>query len=225
MTIESGQVSAASEQATGNSGTTQQVNSSQTVTQEDLRRFQSIKDKEVAEARRIAEAAQKRAEEAELKMENLIQDPAVKAQLQSERLHAQLDHYKAREEMDKQRRWFADSYGVPINVLEEAKDPGEVTLLALNWQKEQVAAAAVAAAKAKKEDEVEQTEASGGHTVSLAPGTEPTRQRLNSDQIDSQILSLRATARTRGPEAQRARIAILDLERQRQQGMSSKPRV
>lgn len=209
----------------GNTSTDKQVQQSKVVTEEDFRKFQSTKDREVAEARRIAEEAQRRAEEAELKMEALIQDPAVKAQLQTERIKAQLDQYKAREEMESQKRVFQDKWGVPVEVLADAATPSDITLLALNWLKAEREAAAQAAVKAAKEREVEELEDSGAHQVSLSPGTTPDRQRLNTDDIEKRIKELRAVSQGRGSAAEQARIEIYKLERERQQSRPLRARV
>jgi len=105
------------------------------------------------------------------------------------------------------------------------KDSGEVTLLALNWQKEQRDSAIAGANKAVKEREVEEVEESGGHAVSMAAGTPPDRQRLNSDDIDKRITELRTVSRGRGSAAEQARVEIYKLERQRQHAGPIRARV
>jgi len=61
----------------------------------------------------------RRAEELEKQQEELIQDPVKRAEFQSDRMKAQLEAYRKRDEMEAQKRWFADNYGVPLEVLAE----------------------------------------------------------------------------------------------------------
>lgn len=202
----------------------QTVDLSKYVPLEDFRKFQSTKDREVAEAKRIAEDSQKRQEAIEAQLEQLIADPAQRAAYQQERLKTQLEFYKQRDEMGKQRQWFHDNYGVPMEVLENAQTPAEATKLTLDWQREQKVQAAPVV-KTEKEKEIERLEEEGGHTVSLSPGTPPERQLLSDSQIEKEIADLRVISQKGGSAGARARVEILKLEQQKQRGRAPRAKV
>jgi hypothetical protein len=123
--------------------------------------------------------------------------------------------------MEKQRRWFVENYNIPLSELENAEDPAEITLLALEWQKKQAEAAKAASVARAREEELRNIEESGGDAVSKIPGTPPERQRISAEEIEKEIQSLREVARKGGSAGERARIQILKLERERQ--VSSRP--
>ena len=199
-----------------------QVDLSQFVPLEDFRKFQSTKDREVAEANRQSEALQARFASLEEQYATLIDDPVKRVEYQNKRQQAELEHYRQREEMTRQRRWFHDQYGVPLEVLADAKDPGETTKLALDWQKEQ--RTVVPAVEAKKKA-VEELEESGGHDVSLSPGTPPERQSVSDTEFDKEIGVLRKVAQSGGSAGVQARRQILVLEARRLRGRSARAKI
>ncbi len=185
-----------------------QVNS-QSVPLEDFRRMQSAKDREVAAARRMAEEAAARAERVEAELENLIADPVKKQAYINSRQQAQLDYYKAQEEMQRQREWFMQEYGVPLEVVSSAQTGPELTKAVLDWQKTRLTASAKPAPKA----ESKKTEDTGGDDVALSTGAPPERQQVMNADIEKQIDNLRVTARKGGSAGERARLEILELQK------------
>jgi len=197
------------------SETKHQVDLSQFVPLEDFRKFQSTKDREVTEERRRAEGLQSRLAQLEGQYEELIQDPAKRAEYQQQRLSTQLDYYKKQDELNKQKRWFQETYGVPMEVVAEVDDPSELTVKVLDWQKTQKEAAVIEAARVEKEKASKKTEEDGEDDVSTTPGAPPSRQGFSGEQLDKRILELRAIAQKGGSVGTKARQDILKLEAQR----------
>jgi len=191
----------------------------------DFRKFQGVKDKEVAQVRAESAAQAAELEKMRDQMAQVISDPAARAKFQSQRQEAELQKYRAKDAVNEQRRQLAATWGIPEDVLGDTNNAAEMTKNALDWQKEQLEATMVTAEQAAKEKEVQRTENEGGHKVSLAPGAPPQAAAASDTEIDKEISDLRTVAHGGGSAGSAARMQILELERQRQRGRVPRARV
>jgi len=200
------------------SETTLPVDLTQYVPVEDFRKFQSSKDREVERVRREKDELAKRVADMEAQMEALIQDPVKRAEFQVRRTQTQLEYYQKRDELEQQKKWFQDRYGVPAEALEGTTDSSAMTLAALDWQKQQREAASVSPEQAKKVEELKKLDEEGAHNVSTLPDVTPDTRKQSVEDIDKAIENLRIVAQGGGSAGARARVEILKLERAKQQG-------
>ena len=194
-------------------------------TMEDLKRLQSTKDREVAEAKREAAEAKRMVADLENKMSELISDPAARAEFDKKRMETELNFYRGQTELTKQKTFISNTWGIPVEVLDSAVNPAEMTRLALDWQAKQRETLSVQAQAQQKKADVQKLEDDGADEVSMTPGTPPSRSTATAQQLDKQIADLREIARQGGGAGTRARLEILKLEAQRQVGRSSRARI
>ena len=225
MTEGNEKASGAAGEAGTPSETKRPVDLSQFVPLEDFRKFQSTKDREVAEERRRSEELQGRLVQLEGQYEGLIQDPVKRAEYQQQRVNTELEYYKKQAELTKQKHWFQETYGVPLEEIANVDDASQLTVKVLDWQKAQKEAAVTEVTKVEKEKASKKTEEEGGDDVSTAPGTPPTRQAFTSEQLDKRIVELRVVAQKGGSAGVKARQDILKLEAQRLRPPTSRAKV
>ena len=79
--------------------------------------------------------------------------------------------------------------------------------------------------KAEKVEELEQLKASGAHDVSTSPAPAPTSASAAVDDLDKEIIRLRAIARAGGSKGEQARMEILKLEQKRTKPPATKARL